>query len=100
MSLLTDDVVIWTDGGGKVKSAPRPVVGPWRAARFLIHVAKDLPAGVAIREETLNGQPGVVFEVDGEVTSAVVVDVLGGRIAGIRVVANPEKLTALRTEQP
>jgi RNA polymerase sigma-70 factor (ECF subfamily) len=95
MSLLTDDVVVWTDGGRNAKSAPRPVVGPWRAARFLVHVAKTLPAGVSMREENLNGQPGVVFEVDGEVTSAVVVDVLGGRIAGIRVVANPEKLTAL-----
>jgi len=100
MSLLTDDVVVWTDGGRNAKSAPRPVVGPWRAARFLIHVAKDLPAGVAIREENLNGQPGVVFEVEGEVTSAVVVDVLGGRIAGIRVVANPEKLTALQSRRP
>ncbi len=100
MSLLTDDVVVWTDGGGKVKSAPRPVVGPWRAARFLVHVAKGFPAGVTMREETLNGQPGVVFELDGEVTSAVVVDVLGDRIAGIRVVANPEKLTALRASRP
>ncbi len=99
MALLTDDVVIWTDGGGRVKSAPRPVVGPWRAARFLIHVAKDLQAGVTMREETLNGQPGVVFDVDGEVTSAVVFDVLGGQIAGIRVVANPEKLTALRPDR-
>lgn len=96
MSLLTDDVVVWTDGGGNVKSAPKPVVGPWRAARFLIHVAKDLPSGVAMREETLNGQPGIVFEVEGEIASVVVVDVLGGRIAGVRVVANPEKLTALR----
>jgi len=96
MSLLTDDVVVWTDGGGNVKSAPKPVVGPWRAARFLIHVAKDLPNGVAMREETLNGQPGIVFEVEGEIASVVVVDVLGGRIAGVRVVANPEKLTALR----
>ncbi len=97
MALLTDDVVVWTDGGGNVKSAPRPVVGPWRAARFLIHVAKDLQVGVTLREETLNGQPGVVFELYGEVTSAVVFDVLEGRIAGIRVVANPEKLTALRS---
>ena len=96
MSLLTEDVVVWTDGGGNVKSSPRPVVGPWRAARFLIHVAKGLQDGVILHEETLNGQPGIVFEVEGEVTSAVVVDVLGGRIAGIRVVANPEKLTALR----
>jgi RNA polymerase sigma-70 factor (ECF subfamily) len=97
MSLLTDDVMVWTDGGGKAKASPRPVVGPWRSARFLIHVAKTFPAGVQIREATLNGQPGIIFEQEGEVTSAVVVDVLGGRIAGIRVVANPEKLAAVRS---
>lgn len=97
MSLLTDDVIVWTDGGGKAKASPRPVVGPWRSARFLIHVAKTFPTGVQVREATLNGQPGLVFENDGEITSAVVVDVLGGRISGIRVVANPEKLAAVRS---
>jgi RNA polymerase sigma-70 factor, ECF subfamily len=97
MSLLTDDVVIWTDGGGKTKSAPRPVVGPWRSARFLIHVAKEVATETQVPEATLNGQPGLVFEYEGEITSAVVVDVLGGKISGIRVVANPEKLAALRS---
>jgi RNA polymerase sigma-70 factor, ECF subfamily len=104
MALLTEDVVVWTDGGGQARAAPRPVVGPWRAARFLTHVAKTFPAEFSLREAVLNGQPGLVFEVAGEVTSVVVVDVLGGRIAGVRVVANPEKLAALqrvrRTEDP
>jgi RNA polymerase sigma-70 factor (ECF subfamily) len=97
MSLLADDVIVWTDGGGKAKSAPRPVVGPWRSARFLIHVAKDLAPDTRIREVVLNGQAGLVFESAGEITSAVVVDVLEGRIAGIRVVANPAKLASLRS---
>ncbi len=47
---------------------------------------------------TLNGQPGIVFADGGEVTNAVVVDVMDDRIAGVRVVANPEKLAALRDE--
>lgn len=97
MSLLTDDVIIWTDGGGKARSAPKPVVGPWRSARFLIHVAKDFTATTQVREAILNGQPGLVFEDQGEITSAVVIDVLGGRISGVRVVANPEKLAAVRS---
>jgi RNA polymerase sigma-70 factor (ECF subfamily) len=96
MGLLTEDVVVWTDGGGQTRSAPRPVVGPWRAARFLTHIAKTFRAGFELREVTLNGQPGIVFVEDGLVTNAVVLDVLDGRIAGIRVVANPEKLAALR----
>jgi RNA polymerase sigma-70 factor (ECF subfamily) len=97
MSLLTDDVVVWTDGGGNAKAAPKPVLGPWRAARFLIHLAKTVPVNTQVRDVTLNGQPGLVFEDEGEITTAVVVDVLGGRISGIRVVANPEKLAAVRS---
>jgi RNA polymerase sigma-70 factor (ECF subfamily) len=96
MGLLTEDVVVWTDGGGQARAAPRPVVGPWRAARFLTHVAKTLPDGFEFSEVTLNGQPGIVFVADGLVTNAVVIDVLDGRIAGVRVVSNPEKLAALR----
>jgi RNA polymerase sigma-70 factor (ECF subfamily) len=49
MSLLTEDVIVWTDGGGQAKASPRPVVGPWRSARFLIHVAKTFPADVQVR---------------------------------------------------
>jgi RNA polymerase sigma-70 factor, ECF subfamily len=97
MSLLAEDVVIRTDGGGKTKAAPRPVVGPWRSARFLIHVAKSFSADTSFREAMLNGQPGLVFEENGDITSAVIVDVMGGRIAEVRVVANPEKLAALRS---
>jgi RNA polymerase sigma-70 factor, ECF subfamily len=100
MSLLAEDVVIWTDGGGLAKAAPRPVVGPWRAARWLTHVAKTFPEGTEIKEATLNGQPGVLFYLEGVVTNAVVVDVIGGLISGVRVVANPEKLAALRSAGP
>jgi RNA polymerase sigma-70 factor (ECF subfamily) len=99
MSLLAEDVIVWTDGGGQAKSAPRPVVGPWRSARFLIHVAKGVAPGTTIREVVLNGQIGLVFESAGEITSAVVVDVIEGLIAGIRVVANPAKLASLRRAQ-
>ena len=46
MAVLADDVVVWTDGGGKARSAPRPVVGPQRAARFLVHAARTGARGV------------------------------------------------------
>jgi RNA polymerase sigma-70 factor, ECF subfamily len=98
MSLLTSDVVVWTDSGGQVKAAPRPVVGPWRAARFLVHVAKSFSPELQIREVSLNGQPGMIFVENRVVTNAVVFDILEGRISGVRVVLNPLKLSALEPD--
>jgi RNA polymerase sigma-70 factor (ECF subfamily) len=96
LSLLADDVTVWTDGGGKVRAALRPVTGPQRAARFLLSVAKRLPTGVSSREVDLNGQPGLIFEVDGSVTMALSLDVTGGLVVDVRMVTNPDKLVALQ----
>ncbi len=93
LSMLSQDVVVWTDGGGRVRAAMRPVVGPFRASRFLLHVAKKVE-GVP-ESVILNGQPATVFVAGGRIVSAVVLDILEGSIVGVRVVSNPEKLERL-----
>jgi RNA polymerase sigma-70 factor (ECF subfamily) len=93
LSMLSEDVVVWTDGGGKVRAAVRPVVGPTRSARFLVNVAKrvrGLPLGII-----LNGQPAAVLVDGGAVVGAIVLDIMEGRIVGVRVVTNPDKLVRL-----
>jgi RNA polymerase sigma-70 factor (ECF subfamily) len=39
--LLSEDVTAWNDGGGKVRAAPRPVIGRHRVLSF---VAGPLPS--------------------------------------------------------
>ena len=78
--MLSDDVVVWTDGGGKVRAAMRPVVGPYRSSRFLVHVAKKTQ-GVPVAT-VLNGQPATVFVQDGTVVTALVLDISDGVIVG------------------
>ncbi len=93
LEMLSEDVVVWTDGGGKVRAAVRPVVGPQRSSRFLLHVAKKVD-GVP-HATILNGQPATVF-MDGDVVvSAMVLDIMEGSIVGVRVVSNPDKLERL-----
>jgi RNA polymerase sigma-70 factor, ECF subfamily len=96
LTLLSDDVTVWTDGGGNVRAALRPVTGPYRSARFLMSVAKRVPDGTTTREVDLNGRPGLVFAVDGQVTMALTLDVQAGRVVHVRVVTNPDKLVALQ----
>ena len=93
LSMLSDDVVVWTDGGGKVRAAMRPVVGPQRSSRFLMNVAKK--AHGLPRAAVLNGQPASVFVDEGAVVAALVLDILDGMIVGVRVVSNPDKLARL-----
>lgn len=98
LGLLAADVVVWTDGGGKAKAAPRPVVGATRAARFLINIAKSLSSNGAVRHASINGHPGVIVEEKGVPVTAVVLDVVEGVVSGARIVSNPDKLEALRTD--
>ena len=96
MTMLCDDVVLWSDGGGKVRAAVRPVVGPDRCARFLVNVAKKVH-GIP-RPAVLNGQPATLFVEGDTVTSALVLDILDGTVVGVRVVLNPDKLARLRAQ--
>jgi RNA polymerase sigma-70 factor (ECF subfamily) len=93
LGMLADDVVVWTDGGGIVRAAMRPVVGPHRSSRFLLNVAKRFHGDPS--EVMLNGQPAMVFTDDGSVVATLLLDIMGGKVVGVRVVTNPEKLERL-----
>ena len=95
VSLLSDDITLWSDGGGKVAAATYPIHGPERVARFLLGVLRTVPPGFSAHPTRVNGGPGVVGYVNGHPTSVVALDVADGRLRGVRIVVNPEKLRAI-----
>jgi RNA polymerase sigma-70 factor (ECF subfamily) len=92
--LLSADVQMVGDGGGKAPAFARSVVGADNVARVLASVFPMLgriDASMEARE--VNGQPGAIIrDRDGKVVSTMMLDVLGGRIQTIRSVVNPDKL--------
>jgi RNA polymerase sigma-70 factor (ECF subfamily) len=100
IGLLSEDVTLWSDGGGKVAAAPYPIHGPRAVARFLLGVLRTVPPGFSTRPAQINGDPGVIGYVDGHATSVVALDFEDGRLRGIRIVVNPEKLRALPPSSP
>jgi RNA polymerase sigma-70 factor (ECF subfamily) len=100
ISLLSEEVTLWSDGGGKITAAPYPIHGPERVARFLLRVLRTVPPGFSARLARINGGPGVVGYVDGHPTSVVALDVADGRLRGVRIVVNPEKLRAVPPASP
>jgi RNA polymerase sigma-70 factor (ECF subfamily) len=97
LGMLADDVVVWSDGGGKVQAARRPVAGRDKAARFLIGIAEK-GGEFDGRLVAVNGQPGGIFGHDGRIEYAMALDVLDGQIVGVRVIANPDKLQHLQPQ--
>jgi RNA polymerase sigma-70 factor (ECF subfamily) len=95
LALLADDVVVCTDGGGKAKAALKPVTGAAKAARFLIAIAQGTPEATEVIEADLNGQPGLLAIYRGSAVSAVALDIADGRVNGVMVIANPDKLSAV-----
>ncbi len=96
LALLAPDVVLVSDGGADQHAARRPVVGPDRVARLLVNLARrGLADDMRFERTELNGLPGaIVMQGDTRVfASAVAVD--DGRVTGVYVVVNPDKLAGL-----
>ncbi|HVF99745.1 MAG TPA: RNA polymerase sigma-70 factor [Chloroflexia bacterium] len=92
LSLLTQDIVLYSDGGGKAKAATKPVVGASNVARFIFGVLSKAPPGFTADVATVNGQPGIVGYVEGEPYTVLSLDIADGRVQGIYIVVNPDKL--------
>jgi RNA polymerase sigma-70 factor (TIGR02957 family) len=91
--LLAEDVVTWSDGGGKATAARHPVIGRVRVARFLTGLARHRRAAAAdIAITSVNGGPALLVTERGAVTSILVPEFGDGRIVAIRAVTNPDKL--------
>jgi RNA polymerase sigma-70 factor (ECF subfamily) len=95
-SMLAQDAVLVSDGGGKVSAARRPINGPDKIGRFLIGVLHKPGPHIDYLPATVNGEPGVLGLVDGAVITAVAVETAGDLITGIRIVSNPDKLHHLQ----
>jgi RNA polymerase sigma-70 factor (ECF subfamily) len=92
MSLLAKDVTFWSDSGGRVAAALKPIQGAVKVTRFLLAIrSKWLSTSIAQIIE-INGQPGMITRVDGCVHSVTTFDIVDGSIQSIYVVRNPEKL--------
>lgn len=119
VEVLAPDVVLTSDGGGKVRAALRPVVGADAVARLILGLVVQGASGrdregVVVTEDTLsgpagriavvpvlvNGELGLVVRLDrtdGSVDASVVVPHVDetGRVAAVDMIRNPDKLGAL-----
>ena len=103
-SVLAEDVGFWSDGGGKVLAARRPVFGREQVAQMLAGFKRTASAaGVDLHTVTLdiadvNGEPAMIMRVAGRLDSVYAFTVKDDAIAAIHVVRNPDKLQFLERQ--
>ncbi|WP_433411188.1 RNA polymerase sigma-70 factor [Microtetraspora malaysiensis] len=90
--VLAEDVTVWVDGGGRVGAARRPISGVSQVARYLVGSLNIAGQGVRLSATEVNGALGLLARVGEELVGVLVPETSDGRISGIRIIANPDKL--------
>lgn len=96
LSLLTEDVMLVADGGGKVTAFQHPIRTRDRVARVLLDGFRGIgtPYQGNLRFETvpLNGGTGIVIRSGEETLAAIFIQLRRGKLARMYAVRNPDKL--------
>ncbi|MET8796840.1 RNA polymerase sigma factor SigJ [Nocardia sp. NPDC004568] len=91
IGLLDPQARATADGGGLAPAFLEPIDGGEQIARSWLEIAARNP-GFTLLEHTVNGQPGLVAQLDGTVVAVYAFDIADGLITRIWVIRNPEKL--------
>jgi RNA polymerase sigma-70 factor (ECF subfamily) len=97
-SLLAADVTMHADGGGQRPAAMEPIVGIEEVMQLHEGLAQlfERAGSRLVRFGLINGLPGFVSIEPGDTLQTTALEVGDGKIAGIYVVRNPDKLHHLR----
>jgi RNA polymerase sigma-70 factor, ECF subfamily len=103
-SVLAADAGFWSDGGGKVLAARRPIFGRDAIVTMLVSFRRLAPAtGIALESVRLeivevNDEPAMLIRIDGRLDSVYTMTVEDGAISALRIVRNPDKLVYIERQ--
>jgi RNA polymerase sigma factor (sigma-70 family) len=91
ITLLDPAATIVADGGGLATAALHPIEGAEQIARYLADLIARAPA-LTILERAVNGQPGLIAQLDGMTVTVFAFDVTRDHVTHIWAIRNPHKL--------
>jgi RNA polymerase sigma-70 factor (ECF subfamily) len=94
-AMMSDEVQLIADGGGKVTSFLHRLQGAGRVAGVYWSLEHKFPSQVVYRAALINGEPGLLRYVGGKIESAQSFIVDAGRIVAVFIIRNPDKLASV-----
>ncbi len=90
--VLAADVTLWSDGGGVVSAARRPILGRDKVLRFLAGVMPRYTGAMRFTTAEVNGTTALVAWVGGTLAATATFEVRDGAVTAVHSVVNPNKL--------
>jgi RNA polymerase sigma-70 factor, ECF subfamily len=92
VELLNENVTLYSDGGGKVNAAIRPIVSFSNVLSLLYGIVKKAPDDFYFEVKNINGQPAIVNHMNKQVQSVISFFIENEQIQEIYISMNPDKL--------
>jgi len=95
---LAEDVVSWSDGGGKVSAARQPVFGRENVIRLVIGLLRKAPTDLRVEVAEVNGRLAIILFTGARLWYVCSVEIVNDRIQALQAVLNPDKLAYIRRQ--
>lgn len=93
--LLTADITVISDGGGKVAAFMKPIIGKKSVTAVLLGTYKKFYHELHIEQRWINQQPALFYYQDGKLVNCQIFSFTNGHADHIFFIRNPDKLKSL-----
>lgn len=96
-TMLAEDVIVRSDGGGKVFAYPHPIIGMENVLRLFEGLARKYGADAfeMVAQMRIDGLPGYASLEHGTLLQATALEFDEGRITAIYITRNPDKMKSV-----
>ncbi|MEK3980309.1 RNA polymerase sigma-70 factor [Psychrobacillus sp. FSL K6-2836] len=92
LELLSENVTLYSDGGGKVRAAIRPIHSLPNVLAFLYGIAKKTSPDYYFEIKNVNGQPAMINYMNSKLHSVISFYIKSDKIDEFYITMNPDKL--------
>ena len=92
LELLSENVILYSDGGGKVRAAIRPIHSSPTVLAFLYGIAKKTSADYYFEIKNVNCQPAILNYMNSKLHSIISLSIKDDKIEEFYITMNPDKL--------
>jgi RNA polymerase sigma factor (sigma-70 family) len=93
--LLTEDISVFSDGGGKAVAFRKPVLGRGAVMALVLGLHKKFYAGVKTEWRSVNHQPALFYYDRGKLVTCQIFSFTNGKLDHLFFIRNPDKLRPL-----